>query len=267
VPVFIEPGDIRQFKQHISRRRRFFFKVRRHIEPDHVAGDLLNRHVAHAEDTDRPALAHNRDAVADGFDFAQFMADEYNCMAVFFQHDELFEEFFCFLRRQHGRRFIENDHFRLTVEHFQYLHLLLVADGEIGHFRVHVDIKPVAVTQLFREADSFSVIELHPFHRFSAEHNVLRHRHAGNKHKMLLNHSESKLHRLRHRMNGDLVPIDFDCPLRGLLNAKQDFHQRRLARAVFSDKRVNLAFPDHEADTVIRQYAVGIHFDDAVHPH
>jgi len=48
------------------------------------------------------------------------------------------------------------------------------------------------------------------------------------------------------------------------IDAGQDFHQRRLARAVLADKRMKLAFFQSETHTV-KRFCAGEFLDDVLH--
>ena len=67
-------------------------------------------------------------------------------------------------------------------------------------------------------------------------------------------------------LDADLLPLQKDLALRGLVQTDQDIHQRRLARAVFAQQRQHLAAIDGQADVFVGVEAAKP-FADMLHSH
>ena len=70
-----------------------------------------------------------------------------------------------------------------------------------------------------------------------------------------MNESDAQFLGVRHITDLYLVPVDSNGALVGLVDASEDFHQRRFSRAVFADQRDDLAGTDREIDVIQRNDA------------
>ena len=68
---------------------------------------------------------------------------------------------------------------------------------------------------------------------------------------MLVHHADAELDRLAGRIDADLLPIEENLALGRLVEADENVHERRFARAVFSKEGVYLTFCDREIDVLI----------------
>ena len=88
-----------------------------------------------------------------------------------------------------------------------------------------------------------------------AEEQVLRHRHRRNQAVLLEHHGDAEMARLQRRSRRDRPAVDEHRARGQRHHARHDLGQRRLARAVLADQRVNLAAPQLEIDAVDRRDA------------
>ena len=71
---------------------------------------------------------------------------------------------------------------------------------------------------------------------------------------MLMNHADSILIGIARAADIYLLAVDKNLALVGIINPREDVHQRRLSAAVFAKKRKNLAFAHIKRDMVIGGY-------------
>lgn len=86
---------------------------------------------------------------------------------------------------------------------------------------------------------------------FVAEDDVVKDGHRLDEHEVLMHHADAKLDRLARRFDADLLPVQKDLALSGLVEADEDIHERRFPRAVLSEERMYLALGDGEIDVLI----------------
>ena len=82
---------------------------------------------------------------------------------------------------------------------------------------------------------------------------------------MLVHHTNPQRDRFFGRVDVYNSAVKFNGSFIGLFVAEQYFHKRRLACAVFSHKRMDLALSQFQLYVVICQHTVSIHFRDARH--
>ena len=95
------------------------------------------------------------------------------------------------LRRQHGRRLVEDEDVGLAVERLQDLDPLLLADADVLDPRVRVDGEVERVGELLHALLGRVVVEQHAgVRRLLGEHDVLGHRHDRDEHEVLVHHAD-----------------------------------------------------------------------------
>jgi len=72
---------------------------------------------------------------------------------------------------------------------------------------------------------------------------------------MLMHHPDALAHGVQRRFDFDRLTVDQDFAFVGWIEAVQNFHQRRFARAVFAKERVNLAGVHIEMDVIVGEHA------------
>ena len=84
-----------------------------------------------------------------------------------------------------------------------------------------------------------------------AEHDVLGDGEHRDEHEVLVHHADAGGHRVAGPLNGTGHVVDQDLALVGLVEAVEHVHQRRLARAVLAQQRMDLARLDDQIDGVV----------------
>src|SRR5205823_254200 len=88
-----------------------------------------------------------------------------------------------------------------------------------------------------------------------AEVDVLGDGESADQFEVLMDHADAGRDRVARRGEVDGIAVDDDLAGIGTVDAGEDVHQRRLAGAVLTEERVDLAGPDLEVDPGIRQNA------------
>ena len=151
---------------------------------------------------------------------------------------------------EHGRGLVEDQDLGTAVEHLEDLDPLLLADTEVGHELVGIDLQPVAAAEGADPAAGGVSGEHRPA-RLAAEHDVLPHREVVGEHEVLEDHADAVADRRRRGPEVLHLAVDEDRSLVGLMGAVQRLHQRRLAGAVLADDGVDRAAADLEVDAVV----------------
>ena len=151
---------------------------------------------------------------------------------------------------EHGGRLVEDEDLGAAVEHLEDLDTLLLADAEVGHELVGVDLQPVAAAEGADPAARRVAGEDRPA-RLATEDDVLPHREVVGEHEVLEDHADAVADRGRRGAEVLHLAVDEDRALVGLMGAVQRLHQRRLAGAVLADDGVDRAAADLEVDAVV----------------
>ncbi len=155
------------------------------------------------------------------------------------------------LRGQHAGRLVHDQELRLQQQRTYDLDALALADRERGYDAVRVELQPVLVHDP-RDLVGQLPAAMRPVH---AERDVLEHRQRLEQREVLEHHANA--HRARAPGAGDrdgcAVADDFAGV--GLHDPVDHLDQRRLARAVLAEQRVNLPRGHLEADPVVRENA------------
>ena len=168
------------------------------------------------------------------------------------------------LRGEGGGGLVEDQDVRAAVERLEDLHALLHADGDVLNFGVGVDGQPVALGDLHHIFARGGHVQLHALGGLGAEDNVLGDGEGLDQHEMLVHHADAGIDGVAGIVHVDLFPVDQDIAGGGLEQAVELVHQRRLARAVFAEDRVDFAFVDGEVDAVVG-HKIAEAFDDVAH--
>ena len=181
------------------------------------------------------------------------MRDEDDGLAARRERAHDLEELLRLLRRQDGGRLVEHEDVRLAVERLQDLDPLLLAHGDVLDPGGGVDCEAVAVGDLAHAPLGLAHVEEDPLAgRLLVEDDVLRDRHHGDEHEVLVHHADARLDRCVRRSEPHRLPLDRDLALVGVVEPVEDVHQGRLAGAVLAEQGVHLALDQVEVDVVVR---------------
>ena len=102
--------------------------------------------------------------------------------------------------------------------------------------------------RLHRAAVHRLVVERQTARRLAAEKHVLRHREMRREHDLLVDQHDAATLGVDRTAQADFRPVEPELASARRQMPRQDFHQGRLARAIFADDRVDLAGCDREID-------------------
>ena len=148
-------------------------------------------------------------------------------------------------------RLVEDDDLGAAVEHLEDLGALLLADPEIAHERVRVDLEAVSLAEVAQLADRDPATEVPWRARLVAEHDVLPDREVVGQLEVLEDHPDADRDRVARRAEVLFDTVDDDRPLVGAVGPVERLHQRRLSRAVLADDGVDRAGANRHVDPVV----------------
>ena len=197
-------------------------------------------------------------------DLLELVGDDDDALAVLDEVVHDVDELDDLLRRERGGRLVEDQDVGAAVERLEDLDALLHADGDVLDLRVRVDGQAVALGDLHDVFARRGHVELHALGRLGAEDDVFRDREGLNEHEVLVHHADAGRDRVARVVHFDLLAVDQNVAGGGLKQTVKLVHQRRFARAVFAEDRVDLAFVDREIDAVIGR-EIAEFLDDVAH--
>ena len=225
--------------------------VEQHVAPDHQLGQAALARALAVDRRDLLAAPEHRDAVGDGQHLVQLVRDQDDRRAARDQRAQHGEQLVDLLRGEHRGGLVEDQHARLAIERLEDLDALLLADAELLDRGVRVDDQAVARRQLAHALARRREIELRVLARLRAEHDVLDDGHHRDQHEVLVHHADAEADGIRRARHLDPLAADVDLSLVGAVEAVEDVHERRLARAVLTQQRVHLALSQVEVDRVV----------------
>ena len=221
------------------------------LAADHHRGQIVFVHLFHVHGVD--VLAHADDgAEVGGFlDLLELVCDDDNALAVLDKivHDG--DELRDLLRGEGGGRLIQDQDVRAAVERFQNFHALLHADGDILNLRVGVDGQSVTLGDFHHVFARRGHVQLDAPGGLCAEDDVFRDGEGLYQHEVLMYHADAGVDSVAGIVHHDLFAVNKDVAGGRLEQTVELVHQRRFARAVFAEDRVDFAFVDGEVDAVI----------------
>ncbi len=238
-------------------------QAKQHLAAHHKARQLAGVGVGGALGGYDPALAQDADAIGEGDDFGHFVGDEDDRLPLRLHHGKDPAQILGLLRGEHGGGLIEDDDIGATVDELEDLHTLLFADAELPDVGAWVDLEPITRRELADARLDRSQVG-HEGQIRDAQHDVLRHGHRGNQHKVLVNHTDPQRGGIARRVNLGRPALDEDLARIGAIEAGEDVHQGALARTVFTQECQHLARVEVQIDAIIGQNA-GKALGDAVH--
>ena len=190
-------------------------------------------------------------AVGDVEHLVELVGDEDDRLALGLERAQDREQLVRLLRRQHGRGLVEDEDVGAAVERLQDLHALLLADRDRLDLRVGLHGEAEALRDVAHPLARLVHVHERASVRLDAEDDVLRHRHHGDEHEVLVHHPDPEVDRLVRGADPLRLPAHADLALVGVVEPVEDVHQRRLAGAVLAEERVHLAGAELEVDRVV----------------
>src|SRR6266542_2824161 len=134
---------------------------------------------------------------------------------------------------------------------------MLLADAEVADGDVRLEGEVQLVEHALRAAVEALSFDDPETTRLAPEKNVLGDRELGDERELLMDNGDADVLCRADAIEALHFIFDADLAVVGAvrINATEDVHQRRLARSVFADERVNLARMQIERHAVERQHA------------
>ncbi len=235
----------------------------------HHLGHLLDRGIGYLYRAHIGPLAQHRHPVGHGLDFGQLVGDKQDALALLGQAPHDVHQLVNLPGCEHGGGLVKDEDLVVAVQHLEDFHPLLHAHRDVLDVGIRVDAQAILPGQPHHLLPGLVHLEHTVLGGFHPQHDVLQHREIMHQLEMLVHHADAQgvgvvgvahLHGLA--VLADLSPV-------GLVQAKQDAHQRGLAGAVFAQQGVNLSPPQLQRDVIIGADAGKIlgdveHFDDIV---
>ena len=198
----------------------------------------------------------------------QLVRDEDHGASVLGHGADRLEQCVCLLRCEDRGRLVQDEDARVAIERLHDLDALLFPERELPDARAGIDREPEALRELGDAPLDRALVEQKaaPDVAVVAEHDVLRDRERRHETKMLVDHRDARVEGVARRMELSRLSEENDLPLVGAVQAREDVGERRLAGAVLSEQRMDLALRRLEVDAVVRDDA-GEPFRDSPQRH
>ena len=241
------------YREHdISRPGGSLVDVEVDLSAHHHLGHALLGSIGHAHRVHEPAPPEDGAGPRDLLDLLELVRDEQDGLALADEPAHDLHELPDLLRRQDGRGLVEDEDLRVAVEHLEDLDSLLHADRDVLDLGLGIDIEAVEARELAHAGTGFFPVYDEAGSRLEAEDDVLGHGEIVHELEVLVHHADAQLVGGVGVGDPDFAATHPDRARVGLVQAEQDAHQGRLARAVFSEKRVDRALLDPESHFVVR---------------
>ncbi len=202
---------------------------------------------------DLDAIAEDDDALADGEDLGQLVADEDHRDAVRLEATHDLEQRLDFAFGQRGGGLVHCDQPSALNEGAGDRHNLLLGDAQFLDQRVQRHDRADHAQPLLGDPPDRAPGHQTPAPRqLVVEGDVLRDRQVGEQRKVLINHLEAGAHRVDRLPDRPRSPVHRDCSRVRRHHAREDLDQGRLAAAVLAGEAHDLARFDRESDLVQR---------------
>ena len=251
-------GDLIVFAQHdkvADLQYRFFglggrlVDLEAHGTANHHLGQVLLTDRLRITLADDPPGTQDVDPVRDREDFVQLVSDEDDGFAGVAQGSHDLEEVLDLLRCQDGGWFVEDEDVCRPEQNLEDLHALLQANGQVLDQRVRVDLQPVFLIDLADlSASGIEVKIVEPPGGLDAQHHVLGHGEDGNEHEVLVHHANAGGDGLSGALERDLLAVDQNRALVGVVEPAEHVHKGRLAGTVLTQQAQHLAAADGQVD-------------------
>jgi len=191
------------------------------------------------------AIAQNGDAVGNRQRLFQRVGDEDDRHPIGLEPRDQTEEMVLFLGGEGRGRFVKDDDPRLVVDGTGDFHHLLLRRAQLADEHRGIDVEVQRLQELLGgNVDAAQAVQ----EPFVAQIDVLRHRQRGHQRGFLEHHRNAVVQRIGGAGKGQRRAAEPHLAMRRAVNARDDLGQRRLAGAILSQKRVNLARHQGEVD-------------------
>ena len=229
---------------------------------DHHVGQALLVRVLGQHVADVLALSQDRDAVGNFEHLVQLMRDDDQRLSVLLHVAHDGEQLVRLLRRQNGRRLIEDQDIRAAVQNLDDFHGLLLRHRHIVHLLVRIDVEAVLVADFL---DALArLLEVQPSLVLESEDDVLGRGKDIDQLEVLMNHADPVVECILRRSDLDGFVVKIDLSLIRIIDAGEHVHERRLAASVLSEKGQDLTSVDVKVHPAVGDSGAKC-FRDAAH--
>ena len=245
----IDAGDVLDVQPSCQVHRLRAVDVQLHALAHHHLGQTADGGVFRLHGSDVLALAQHRHPVGQLQHLVELVGDDDDGVAIVAHVAQHVEQPLRLLRREHCGRLVENQDLRAAIEHLHDLHRLLFRHGHLVDLLHRIQLEAVLVGQLVDLCDDLCNVQL--CGAGQAQHDVLRRREHVHQLEVLMDHADAQRKRVLGRADRDLLAVDKDLPLVGVVDARNHVHQRGLATAVFAEDGENFPRSYGKVDPVI----------------
>ena len=223
------------------------------IASDHRTDDLVDGEPGHrVEGADMPAIAQNRDGIADREDLVHAVRHIKDHVAARLEIADDGKEPLDLAGGKTARRLIEGDDARAAREGLGNFHQLALRDGQMADLGVGIDFLADPCEVALGLGTQLAAIHDAALGRQVAEKQILRDTHFRHEKQFLVDHGDAGTQRGGGVGEHVAYPVDPERATRGRVGAAQDFQQRGLARAVFPHERMDPAALRRERNAIKR---------------
>ena len=239
--------------QHLSSGFPFGLRVQgAHVTSDHGPDDAFDGHVGHHVGHHGPAVTHHGHPLASSEDVGQPVGNEEHGGSLGAQRLDHLEKALHFRIGKGGRGLVHDDHPSVERERLRDLDNLLVGHGQPTGQGGDVQVHSQAIQDLVHHVVHRVPVDAPPRAQgLAPNEDVLRHRDIGEKRGLLVDDGDPNRTGRRRPVQREILAVQGDPARIGPVDAGKDFHQGRLACAVFSHERVSLT--GIEGDRTVRQ--------------
>ena len=257
VPGHRPPDEIARLEHRRADRHGGLGKKALDAPPDHHLDEFGRVGLRHRARSDIGAVAQHRDAVGDLEQLVEPMADVDDPDAAAFELADDVEQARDVALGQRGGRLVHDQDARVVRQRAQDLDPLAVADGERADDLVGGEVVDLerGEQRLGLRPHGAPVDPAAAGARRMAEEDVLGDGEFGKEQQLLIDGRDPGALGFLGRGEARRAPVDQDLAGVRLIDAGDDLDQRRLARAVLAEQRVNLAGADVERDAAQRAHA------------
>ena len=222
-----------------------------HIPAHHHLGELFLGGGGHVHGADVLALAEHSAAVGHRHDLVELVGDEEDALALGLEPAHDVHKLVDLLGGEDGGGLIEDEDLIVPVEHLQDLGALLHAHGDILHQGVRVHLQAVFVGEGHDLLPGLRLLQKAPLAGLHAQDDIVQHGEALHQLEVLVDHADAQVVGVVGVLNLHHPAVLLDGALLRPVQAEENAHQRGLAGAVLSQKRVDLTFLQLERNVVV----------------
>ncbi len=215
---------------------------------DHRGDDAVFADLAAIERLDRPAVADDGHMVGDAIDLIELVRNEDGGDALPLEFEQQVEQRLAVLLAEAGGRLVEDKELDLLAQRLGDFDQLLLADADIGDQRARIFRQPDLGEQGPRSVFIAVPVDDAEPGLLITEENVLVDRQHRHQRQFLMDDDDADMLAVMDAFERHLLAAIDDLAVigAGRIDAREDFHQRRFAGAVFADHCMDLALFDGE---------------------